>query len=148
LKVALGNGDGTFANAVLVPTGTVAANQGAVVDINHDGKLDVVTVTGTNSFTNGAVNVFLGNGNGTFQAGKTFTTGPYPDSVFVTDVNGDGFPDLATHTKYVADNAAISLHLGNGDGTFSLSRRLPRGQIVLRQSLWPTSTATALPISP
>jgi hypothetical protein len=115
-KIALGNGDGTFGN----PTGfagTVAANQGAVADINRDGILDVVTVTGTQNFANGTINSFLGNGDGTFQAGSIITTAPYPDSVDVADLNGDTFPDLVTHLKLV-NNVAMSVHLGNGNGTF------------------------------
>ena len=62
----------------------------AVGDVNGDGKPDLV-VANCNSDT---VSVLLGNGNGTFQAQQTFSTGFDPVSVAVGDVNGDGIPDL------------------------------------------------------
>lgn len=52
-------------------------------DFNGDGKLDVVTSGGT---------VLLGNGNGTFQMGQSFSTVGL--AVAVGDFNGDGKLDL------------------------------------------------------
>ena len=40
------------------------------------------------------MSVLLGNGNGTFQAQQTYTTGLQSPSMAVADVNGDGKPDL------------------------------------------------------
>ena len=63
---------------------------------------------------NTSVGVLLGNGNGTFQAQKTFFVGGnFPNTVAVADVNGDGYPDLL-----VASASGLSVLLGNGDGTF------------------------------
>lgn len=85
-----------------------------VGDFNEDGKLDVVMVNYSGGGA-GSVSVFLGNGDGTFQAKTDYATGNGPDSVVVADLNGDGHLDLA-----VADDtgAAVSVLLGNGDGTF------------------------------
>src|SRR5262249_30270094 len=58
----------------------------------------------------------LGNGDGTFQNQKPFPVGSLPISVAVTDVNGDGRPDLIT-TNF--DDNTVSVLLGNGDGSFT-----------------------------
>jgi len=107
----LGNGEGTLQAAVEIGTISSAPTGVAVADFNHDGKLDVVF-----AISGGAV-VYLGNGNGTFGAGATFSSGGTNESVFarvlVADVNGDGIPDLILNT-----DAGVSVLLGNGNGTF------------------------------
>jgi FG-GAP-like repeat/FG-GAP repeat len=85
----------------------------AVKDVNGDGYPDIVSANGQSS----DVSVLLGDPNnpGTFQAKQDFATGAAPVSVAVSDVNGDGKPDLVT-ANLGGDSA--SLLLGNGDGTF------------------------------
>jgi FG-GAP-like repeat len=90
----------------------------AVGDFNGDGKLDFVTAS-TALTTNDAqeLNVFLGNGDGTFQAGQTITfeTGNVdatPKLVFTGDFNGDGNLDVLVW------DIGLYEFLGNGDGTF------------------------------
>ena len=51
------------------------------------------------NFSSNTVSVLLGNGNATFQAQKTFSTGTGPLSVALSDVNGDGKPDIAVANK-------------------------------------------------
>jgi hypothetical protein len=56
----------------------------------------------------------LGNGDGTFQTGASYTIGAAPQSIAVADFRGDGNQDLA-----IADGFnEVSILLGNGDGTF------------------------------
>ena len=84
----------------------------AVADFNGDGKPDlVVTNRGTNN-----VSVFLGNGDGTFQAAVNTPVGAQPTAVAVGDFNVDGKPDLAVAN---AMDGTISVLFGNGDGTFT-----------------------------
>jgi hypothetical protein len=75
------------------------------------------------------INVFLGNGDGTFQPAVGYTTGEYPRAVAIADVNGDGKPDLivanvgvgpggAEFAKEGALPGSVAVLLGNGDGTF------------------------------
>jgi hypothetical protein len=81
-------------------------------DFNGDGKFDLATV---NNLDN-TVSVLLGNGDGTFQAPKTYNvTGLHPVSLAVGDFNGDHVPDLVTANA----TGDLSVLLGNGDGTFA-----------------------------
>jgi len=116
--VMIGAGNGTFQAANLQVAGGALAV--ALADLNHDGNLDVISVTAS------GVSVQLGNGDGTLQAQKNYTTaGANPLSVAVADFNGDNFPDLAvanectSKTKGVcANTASVGVLAGNGDGTF------------------------------
>ena len=61
-------------------------------DLNGDGKIDLAAANFL--FSSGA-SVFLGNGDGTFQAGTFYSASDEPRSLAVGDFNGDGKPDLA-----------------------------------------------------
>jgi hypothetical protein len=52
----------------------------------------------------------------------SLTVGTNPRSVAVADLNGDGIPDLV-----VADDDAVSVLLGNGDGTFGAPQTFAPG---------------------
>jgi hypothetical protein len=93
IEISLGNGDGTFRSFAKLPT-SCGSNfnlcGAAAVDINGDGKLDLVV---RNSPAN-TVQVLLGNGDGTFKNPVSFPTGENPSQVTVGDFNGDGRLDL------------------------------------------------------
>ena len=121
VEVLLGNGDGTLGAPVTYPS-TNAPVLLAVADFNHDGKLDLVT-GGSCGNTCGFVSVLLGDGDGTFQAGTSISAGGVPSAFTVSDLNGDGIPDLAL-ANMVTDSVVggtpgvVSILLGNGDGSF------------------------------
>ena len=110
--VLVGNGDGTFQTEVTYDMGGSSAYSAAVADVNGDGKLDVVTA---NRYYYFDVGVLLGKGDGTLQAAVSYDLGGYAaDSVAVSDVNGDGKPDLVVATEL----SRVDVLLGKGDGTF------------------------------
>src|SRR5262249_16468317 len=113
IVVFLGNGDGTFQTpvhyAVNDPLGV------AVADLNGDGKLDVV-VTDFNSLATtfgGGVSVLFGNSDGTFQPPVFYNTGKNPTAVAISDLNGDGKPDLVV-TDVTSGNLSVLLNTGAG----------------------------------
>jgi hypothetical protein len=99
--VALGNGDGTFKKPVSL---TVDAYQGAfefaVGDFNSDGKTDILAnYFLANNFNKTETDLFLGNGDGTFQRKKIITLPGEPfynaeNGIVPGDFNSDGLLDF------------------------------------------------------
>jgi len=123
INVLLGNGDGTFQGQVSYTSGGDNPSALAVADVNGDGKLDVVVANqcglGNSAGCGwpGTIGVLLGNGDGTFQAAQTYSTGLCaPDSVVVADLNGDGKVDVLFDGAFSSCNASF-MH-GVGDGSF------------------------------
>src|SRR5262249_60330834 len=94
LSVLLGRSDGTF-----LATRTLdAATPDSVVvgDFNGDGNEDIVIAEfygiggGTHFYSYCELRVFLGNGDGTFHAGQTYSEGGTALALTVADINADG----------------------------------------------------------
>ena len=111
-EVLTGNGDGTFNNGPFV---AAQDNYAVLGDFNNDGKLDLISIDYLSGI--GAIKMYLGNGDGTFQKPRVIKQNPSLSLVpflMSTDVNGDGNADLI----YSDGNSQINVLLGNGDGTF------------------------------
>ncbi len=116
ISVLLGNGDGTFQNAITTQPPFVAQAIG-LGDFNRDGKLDLVTAGEAGAKSE--VNILLGNGDGTFTVGTSYTGDTSPVSIAVADFNGDHKLDFAVANLLGAEyTGSIGVFLGNGDGTF------------------------------
>jgi hypothetical protein len=132
-QVFLGKGDGVTYTQVSqsgLPAVVTATNDYApgmvTADFNNDGKLDLATDDGT------TIRIYLGNGNGTFAAGTSYSTIPNRGYVMATDVDGDGNVDLVSgfvgNGIYGGDDYLPNLVyalIGNGDGTFQGAPVLP-----------------------
>jgi hypothetical protein len=130
LAVYLGNGDGTFRQAptfTYQPANYAIANA-TLVDVNHDGKLDVVaTLAELAQFTwvVTSFGVFFGDGKGNLQFNLNTIVPVYgggSDSYAPTpgDFNKDGRPDLLVQTNNAASPFfRLTDYVGNGNGTFT-----------------------------
>jgi hypothetical protein len=94
--------------------GNIPVSDPKLVDVNGDGKADLIGM---------GPEVWLSNGDGTFQPGQTFGSGGTgAQSNAVVDVNGDGNPDIIVLNACDASgncaNGVVGVLLGNGNGTF------------------------------
>ncbi|HZP62457.1 MAG TPA: FG-GAP-like repeat-containing protein [Terriglobales bacterium] len=119
-SIFLGNGDGTFQPTPINTTPPYGAPTGVGIgDFNTDGRLDVAV--GQQFGTISQVQIFLGNGDGTFSTGAFYNVGSSPEAIAVSDFNNDGRLDLAVTSLLGSTN----VFLGNGDGTFRNSASIP-----------------------
>jgi VCBS repeat protein len=131
LTILLGNGDGTFPQGQTI-TAPVSGPGGLAVgpvsvalgDFNGDGIPDLAVVNSPR-FDQGAlgsVTILLGNGDGTFTArAESPAAGGNPLFIATGDFNGDGILDLVVTdmNQGAPELGAVTVLLGNGDGTFS-----------------------------
>jgi hypothetical protein len=94
IVLRVGNGDGTFQPPITIGQ-TGNPTEMTAVDMNNDGKLDLVCLEQDLNNGTGSIVVFYGNGNGTFKPPVTYSTPTVPYSMAVRDLNGDGHPDIA-----------------------------------------------------
>ena len=130
IDVFLGQGDGTFKrlpSQTFPPVSSGVVQQIFAVDLNHDGKLDLLIGNNTNggwTDTGDDLVEFLGNGDGTFKAPTILI--PHFGAVAIADVNHDGLPDLIQGRDPTENVGAapegkpgVTVYLGKADGTFA-----------------------------
>ena len=125
VSILLGNGDGTFKTHLDSPTGPYPSVMVAG-DFNDDGKLDLV-VANSNT-TSQLLSTLIGNGDGTFQNNISQTVSATVSSVAAGDFNGDGKLDIAA---VIMNTSAVSIFLGNGDGSFAAPVQYSTGPMLL-----------------
>jgi hypothetical protein len=112
----LGRGDGTFTQGPAQLTKVHHPDQVITAHFTTSGHADLaVAVYGTAGLSDGGIDIYLGNGNGTFAAPLLLATDLNPDSMAVGDFNGDGKMDIVSAN---ANGNDVSVFLGNGNGTF------------------------------
>jgi FG-GAP-like repeat/PASTA domain len=125
VSVLLNRGDGSFEAKHDYATRREPDSL-AIADLNGDGSPDVATrVVGEHYYWqqgHGTLAVLLNKGDGTFKR-RSYTTGSERDpdgaNVVVSDLNGDGRPDLATAV------GRISVLVNRGDGSFQAKVEYP-----------------------
>jgi hypothetical protein len=108
----LNNGDGSFsAHRTAVAFQTPRAV--AIADFNGDAHADLA-VSGTDANGDNVVSIYLGNGDGTFNANpRRYFIASAGLAIAAADLNGDGAQDLVVTT-----GRRLTVLINNGDGTF------------------------------
>ena len=124
--VALGNGDGSFAQAVFTPFGATPSYVLLAHYHGNSSPLDLV-IADPDMPTSGVpvsqVSLLRGEGDGTFGPPTVILSGFYPYNILSDDFNKDGKPDLTVSAPF-DDNfdttkSALFQLAGHGDGTFA-----------------------------
>jgi hypothetical protein len=157
ISVLFGKGDGTFRTGGTYPSPPTQASWGGApppvdggptvnpedvfaIDVNADGKPDLIETLYDHN-----INVFINNGDGTFQPAAGYITGEYPRAVTAADMNGDGILDLvvgnvgcmaALAGSCLDAPGSVAVMIGNGGGTF-------QAPVVLRPFQFPEWVALA-----
>ena len=113
ITVLLNNGNGTFQAAQTYYVAGTSDVRLAVGDVNGDGIQDIVTADSNGGA--GDISVLLGNGNGTFKAATSFSSGNNSNFVSLADLTGNGRLDVVVSNW---NPGAVSILLSNGNGTF------------------------------
>lgn len=123
--VMLGNGDGTFAAPQTLPN--ISTSPAVLGDFNKDGKLDLVVLNTFAANGNGSqqtLQFFAGNGDGTFAASSVNSTLAQQGytTMIATDINGDGYPDIALGSFNTDSDTATSVSVfgNNKQGIFGV----------------------------
>ncbi len=121
-----GTGDFTRRPRYVLPAPPLQQVLGIVsLDINRDGRADLVMQTTSESYTGSGVQVLVDQGNGTF-ADETVTRlgtssvvfgGSYCGFLRLADFNGDGWEDFYCNNG--PENVPNRYWMSNGDGTWS-----------------------------
>jgi hypothetical protein len=79
----------------------------SVADFDGDGNLDVAVLSRN---SNAPIQIFRGNGDGTFGPAQYFPTDDFSGGLMVADLNGDGRPDLV-HFTFTNAGRFLTVHL-------------------------------------
>jgi hypothetical protein len=126
-RVLLDDGTGHFHDAAAAPLPPKALGPGSILislatlDVNGDGKPDLIAGFQNGDFTGRRLQILVGNGDGTFRD-ETAQRLPeqdagqgWPYAIRIADFNGDGRPDFTADVNiFPVEDAPLYLDDGNG----------------------------------
>ena len=122
----LSTGDGTYGAPVRLPQPD-SSGKFAIGDFNQDGKLDFVASGSSGT----QMNVYLGNGDGTFQPARTTSDGTTDVLTWLVaaDMNHDNKTDIVEAMTTQGGPEILQVWISKGDGTFTAGQRITSGVI-------------------
>jgi hypothetical protein len=128
VMVLLNNGSGGFGAPTQVWSGTAVPSV-QEVDLNGDGKPDLIIDTSGTAGPTGVVDILINSGTGTFGAPAHVYTGGNMLSVEAIDLNGDNRPDLIIEdmSNLPTTNSKIVVTLNSGTGSFGAGTQIWMG---------------------
>ncbi len=125
LVVLLGNGNGTFQKLLTFAVGSPGGL--AIGDFNEDNIPDLAVVE-SGGTGDGALAIFLGDGQGGFKLFSSYQIGVESGNVAVADFNGDGHLDVAvSNLGFEGNGSSVMTFFGNGHGKFGHRRTYKPG---------------------
>lgn len=137
VSVLLGNGNATFEPEVRYGVGNLPRTV-AVADFDGDGNQDLALANRNppqpaRPDSKDVLSILSGQGDGTFTPQIILATeNTRGNGIVVGDFNGDGDKDLTVGSE---GETGISIHLGNGDGSFVDGTRLEVGACPIKLAL-------------
>lgn len=122
IQLLMGNGDGSFQNAVLISTDNEHVRSLAIHDLNNDDRADLIYTNAEHSY----VAILLSQTDGTFTNITKYPTirGAIPSSIAFGYYNDDSFIDIAVSNTH---DSSISIYFGFRNGSFEISNRIDTG---------------------
>jgi Bacterial Ig-like domain (group 3)/FG-GAP-like repeat len=121
VAILLGNGDGTFnVGQTYVRPLSEETSSIAVLDMDHDGKLDIVVPGDPNS---PSFEILYGNGDGTFQPPVVYPTSRPVVSLAAADLNEDSLGDMM-----ISDGNILTVLYGSGNRKFGPEKQFLAGE--------------------
>ncbi len=123
-----GSGDNIFRQDPTLQTSTLFNRGVFAADMNQDGLVDIVLAQKP------AVLVYLNNGDQTFREPIPYTINEMLGGIRIADINHDNRLDIISldatpiSNQFGAFSYSLSIHTGNGDGTFQYYGTIPQGQ--------------------
>lgn len=125
IETFIGDGSGGFPQIRTTPTALVGVRM-EVADFDRDGRIDLIMTGRTDWFGPNRIDVYRGNGDGTFALARSFGAGASAFALAIGDVDRDGDPDVVTTERGGATNSALAVtRLNEGGFNFSAPRQAP-----------------------